>query len=118
MKEAVKQWMTRAGAIPGLLACGVRFPDQSVVLHTALPDLAPATLEIALRGLADTFQVLSVHRIPATRFRLVYEQGYLYCIRRPDELLLGIFTSRADLDAAALEPFVASFFELQPAPAG
>ena len=53
MKEAVKKWMTGAGTIPGLLACGVRFPDQSVMLHNAVPDLAPATLEIlAARGVS------------------------------------------------------------------
>lgn len=114
MKDAFKEWMTGASEFQGFLACGVRFPDQTVMTHTTLADLEPTTLEIALRGLADTFQVLDVHRIPASRFRWVYQQGYLYCIQRPDNILLGVFTSRADLDEVGLENFMNGFLSLRP----
>ena len=113
MKDAFNQWMTAAAEFQGFMACGVRFPDQTVMTHTTLDDLEPPTIEIALRGLADTFQVLEVHRIPATRFRWVYQQGSLYCIQRPDKILLGVFTSRSDLDASALESFINGFLSLR-----
>ena len=113
MNNAFNQWMTTAAEFQGFLACGIRFPDQTVITHTTLADLEPATIEIALRGLADTFQVLDVHRIPAARFRWIYEQGYLYCVQRPDKVLLGLFTSRADLDTSSLESFIDGFIALR-----
>ncbi|MBC8001949.1 MAG: hypothetical protein H7X97_05115 [Opitutaceae bacterium] len=113
MKNSLNQWMPASAEFQGFLACGVRFPDQTVISHTTLADLEPATIEIALRGLADTFQVLDVHRIPASRFRWVYQQGFVHCVQRPDNILLGVFTSRVDLDAAALESFINGFLSLR-----
>ena len=113
MNNAFSQWMPAAAEFEGCLACGVRFPDQTVITHTTLEDLEPATIEIALRGLADTFQVLDVHRIPTARFRWVYQQGYVHCVQRPDNILLGVFTSRTDLDTVALENFINGFLSLR-----
>lgn len=113
MKNSFNQWLSSAAEFQGFLACGVRFTDQTVITHTTLADLEPATIEIALRGLADTFQVLNVHRIPAARFRWVYQEGYVHCVQRSDNILLGVFTSRTDLDAVGLENFINGFLSLR-----
>ena len=119
MKESTNLWLSSAARLPGVLACGVRYPDNSTFTQSWAEGFAPERLDNALRCVADTFQVLNLNRVPATSVRWVYEQAFLYCARRSDGICLGIFCTK-DLQQkspGAIERLLADFQSLRPAKA-
>jgi len=102
MKELIDQWLIRNGTLKGLLACGVRYPDQEIFIPTSHPGYPKENLEYSLRCVADTFQVLKLNKFPTQYLRWIYQNALLYCVRRSDGIFLGLFTSR-EPDAVDLE---------------
>ena len=118
MKQSIKEWLMQVPAAPGLLACGIRFEDQTVLCRSFSRDFPVVALEQAWRCVADTYRVLNVHRLPGPRLRWVYSHAELHCLRRDDGIMLGLFVGRqADqMDAAELDRLVAGFSALPTAP--
>ena len=67
MKELINQWFEQSAPFEGILACGVRHPDQTVVAKTWSDGFTEVGMENALRCVADCFQVLQLNRIPLAR---------------------------------------------------
>lgn len=111
MKEQINQWFEQSAPFEGILACGIRQSDHSMMTKSwsnGYPELA---IENALRCVADLFQVIPLNRLPAGRVRWIYENALLHCERRADGACLGIFTVREEgrCDAAGLERIFAEF---------
>jgi hypothetical protein len=119
VKEAIKEWLMRMPPLPGLLACGVRFNDQTALCRSYSRDFPVVALEQAWRCVADTFRVLRVHRLPGSRLCWVYARARLFCVRREDGTILSLFVcvERADWDVSRLEGLIADFEALPTAPA-
>lgn len=100
MKEAIDQWLAQMTPVSGVLACGVRYPDQTSTTKSWSEHYPEATLESAWRSAVDAFQVLKLNRLPSERMRWVYERALLYCERRKDGVCLTFFTHR---DPAAVD---------------
>ena len=111
MKETLHQWLARRTQLPGVLACGVRYPDKTSFTQTWSADFPAQALDNALRCMSDAFQVLKINFFPHERARWVYEHAFLYCARRDDGICLGIFTAKDPqaFDAAAVEYLVEEF---------
>ena len=105
MKEAVHQWLEEMTPVSGVLACGVRYPDQTSATKSWSDRYPEAALDGAWRSVADAFQVLKLNRLPGERMRWVYERALLYCERRKDGACLAFFTHR-DPEAVDLEGVV------------
>ena len=112
MKDLVKQWFEQSAPFEGILACGVRFSDQSVVSKTWADGFAESAVENALQCLADGFQIVQMNRITPSRLRWVYSGAFLYCERRQDGTCLGVFTSR-NIESISLEELEKFFTEFQ-----
>lgn len=119
MKEAVRSWMAHNPRVPGLLAYGVRFPDKSSLSESYSPDFPLEAMENAWRCIADTYQVLTLHRLPVARMNWVYERSLLTCVRRNDGIILGLFLAARERsrDTNNLERLVAEFQSLEKSPA-
>jgi hypothetical protein len=106
-----KNWLMQAVPLPGVLACGVRFIDQTALCRSYSRDFPVVALEQSLRCVADTFRVLSVHRLPGARLRWVYARAQLHCARRDDGTILTVFVSQESPGSASLdlENFIADF---------
>ena len=115
MKETIKEWMVQQQRVAGVLACGVRFPDKTALNETYSGSFPAGALDNAWRCVADAYQVLSLHRIPAVRMRWVYENALLQCARRTDGIILALFTSRdaEELDFEGTEQLFAGFHALR-----
>lgn len=115
MNEPSNDWLARCVRVRGVWACGWRGPDHSLVAHTVAPDFPLERLEHAWRCVADTFQVLRHHRLPALCLRWTFEHALLFCLMRPEGTSLMVFTTRKpqDLD---LEQLQALFDEFQSRP--
>jgi hypothetical protein len=117
MKSSVRDWLLRLGRPAGVLACGVGFPDQTSLCHSYSRAYPLVALEHTWQGLADTFRVLALHRLPTRRAAWVYEQAVLRCARRDDGLVLFVFVApaAAESDAPALDHMITEFEALSPA---
>ena len=116
MKEIIQQWLAQVTPFKGMLACGVRCPDETVLVppdHTGFPK---ENLDYSLRCMADTFQVLKLNQLPNEYVRWIFENALLYCIKRADGIFLGVFTSREAeaVDLEALGKMLADFPNLGP----
>jgi hypothetical protein len=93
-KQRITDWLRRSPAVRGVLVRGVRFADQTFVSDFDSRDYPAGALELAWRSVADTFQVLTAHRLPPTRLTWVYERSVLHCVRRDDGSILGLFVAK------------------------
>ena len=111
MKELVNQWFEQSAPFEGILACGIRFPDQTSLSKTWADGFEESAVENALRCVGDGFQVAQLNRITPIRLRWVYSSAFLYCERRQDGTILGAFTMKnlESLDLDGLERFFAEF---------
>lgn len=119
MKELINQWFEQSAPFEGILACGVRHPDQTVVAKTWSDGFTEVGMENALRCVADCYQVLQLNRIPPARIRWVYHGALIECERRQDGTCLGVFLTRdtASVDLAGMVRFFAEFQALATAAA-
>lgn len=111
MNEVINQWFEQSAPFDGILACGMRFADQSAASKTWSDAFGETAMENALRCIADFFQVLQLNRIPPARIRWVYQGALLHCERRQDGTCLGVFTAKdsAVFDNEGLERFFSEF---------
>ena len=120
MNEFLSQWLNQRARLPGVLACGVRFPDKTSLTQSWSPDFTARSLEHAWRCASDAFQVLRVNFFPDQRVRWVYEKALLLCTRREDGICLGIFTAQdgAGVDPAEIERLLVEFCAMRAGAAG
>jgi hypothetical protein len=111
MKELINQWFEQSDPFEGILACGIRHPDQTAVAKTWADGYTEVAVENALRCVADCFQVLQFNRIPPGRIRWVYQGAFLQCERRQDGTCLAVFlaTATESIDLLGLNRFFAEF---------
>jgi hypothetical protein len=112
MKDLVNQWFEQSVPFEGILACGVRFPDQSSVSKTWADGFEESAVENALRCVIDGFQIVQMNRINPARLRWVYSGAFLYCERRPDGTCLGVFTAK-NIESISLNELERFFTEFQ-----
>jgi hypothetical protein len=111
VKELINQWFEQSSPFEGILACGVRHPDQTATAKTWADGFTEVGMEHALRCVADCFQVLQLNRIPLARLRWVYQGALLQCERRQDGTCLGVFLTREaeSVDLAGVDRFFKEF---------
>lgn len=111
MNEALEQWLDRCAPGTGALACAARGVDGALIGRAWAEGFTAASLENALRCVADLFQVMQHNRIAPGRVRWVYEKVLLHCERRADGTCFAMFTERGEgaLDHAALDRLFAEF---------
>ena len=119
MKELISQWFEQSSPFEGILACGVRYPDQSTASKTWSDGFPEVGVESAMRCVVDCFQVLQLNRISSARIRWVYQGALLQCERRQDGTCLGVFLTRdtASADLTGMDRFFAEFRALATAAA-
>lgn len=111
MKEVVEEWLGRQAQVVGVLACGVRLPDEAFLMQTPAAGYPRESLENALRCVADTFEVLKLNEFPHQQLRWVFQNALLYCVGRGDGAYLGILTGRdpGQVDLPGIERMVQEF---------
>lgn len=110
-RELINQWLSQQGSLRGLMACGLRYPDETVFIPSISASFPQEKVGYALRCLADTFQVLKLNHLPSQYLRWIYQNALLYCVKRADGVFVAVFTSReADsVDLGRLGKLLAEF---------
>jgi hypothetical protein len=111
MKPIFQQWLAERTQTMGVLACGIRCPDNTALTQSWSKEYTHEALENAWRCVSDTFQVLKINFFPNEQIRWVYENAFLYCGRRNDGICLAIFTSRDPqvFDQETIERLIVEF---------
>ena len=111
MKAAFVQWLQQVAPPAGAHACAVRCADGLSASRSWSAGFSEASLENALRCVADLFQVMQHNNIAPGRVRWVYGDAALHCERRADGTCIGVFATRNDdaLDTVALERLFMEF---------
>ncbi len=113
MKETLNLWLSNNGRLPGLLACGIRYPDTTSFTQTLAAGFPTIALENCLRCVADTFLVLQLNRLPADNVRWVYDKASLYCARRSDGICLVLIAAKDAVSSGeAIDRLLAEFQEV------
>jgi hypothetical protein len=109
MNEKLQFWLERAEAVPGVLACGARCPDLSVVAKSCDDQFPPPQVEKLVRELADTIRSLQINKIAAERLRWTFENAWLYCIAGADGTAAVLVVTKQIETSPEVEELLAAF---------
>lgn len=90
MNQAVHIWVQRASTIPGVLACGVRCADRSIVAQSADERFPIAWVQSAVREIAEIASVLQHDRIATDRLRWRFENGRIHSTAKDDGTVAAV----------------------------
>ena len=114
IKETTNRWLARNTKAKGVLACGVRYPDQTTFNQTSA-NFPQAALDNSWNCVASTFQFLKQNQNDVDQMCWVFEKHLLYCAMRNDEVCLGIFTSKneEEYDPVVVNRMISEFKTLR-----
>jgi hypothetical protein len=92
-RALLKEWLLSFPRSEGFLALGLRFPNKTSLSESFDRSFPLPALEQTWRGVADTFKVLDLHRLPAERMLWRYRDLWLAAVRRPDGCTLSLVIS-------------------------
>ena len=115
MKEFINRWMTRNSRCRGVLACGLRHPDQTTFNQPLDSGLSEDSLNASWDCLAEAFAFLHEKQAEAGRLCWAFEKHRVYAARRGDDTCLGVITQAGEgaSDWSALEKMLAEFQSLR-----
>lgn len=91
MKETANRWFEGSANAAGILACGLRHPDNTTLTNCGANGFSDELVTNGMRCAADMFEVLRLNRIDYGRLCWIYSKAGFHCERRPDGMCLGIF---------------------------
>jgi hypothetical protein len=109
MSEALQSWIDHAAAVPGVLACGARCADHSILARSSYDEFSAAKIEEILREIADVLRTLEQNRIAAHRLRWTFEIGSLYGLVLADGALVALLAGKHLAGSPELERLLADF---------
>ena len=114
MKTTFQKWLEHRGRFPGVLSCGIRFPDHTCCGRTNARATAADQLDQAWHQIAEVMTSLTQHRLTATRSLWTFAEGQVHCALRPDGIVLAIITpaSTHAYSPAVIEKLIHEFMEL------
>jgi CheY-like chemotaxis protein len=117
LHESLGPWLERQKRVTGLHGCGIARPGGSTLSHSCSADYPEDKLAGAWRGVGEIFDGLRAHEFPAWQLRLIYERAQFCCVKRDDELVLGVLLTKNPqvLDVPAVERMLNEFGALRAA---
>lgn len=100
MHEEIQSWLADTIKVPGVLACGIRFPDRKTYTRNQSAQFEPVALENACRCLADAFQVIHSNHFAVERLRWVFGGYFVHAVMREDGICISLVTRREDTNLA------------------
>jgi len=101
MNSEFNSWLKENTAFPGVLACGLRYPDKTTFSHSYAAEFATDKLEPAWRTAVEAFQTSKQSKQSFSRLRWVFDKALFHCAVRGDGVCLGIFTSKGTQEPSA-----------------
>jgi hypothetical protein len=115
IKEITNRWLARNTKVKGVLACGVRYADQTTFNQISSPAFSSAALDNSWGCVASTFDFLKQQKSEVDQMCWVFERYHLFCAQRPDGTCLGVYVAKGEdqHDPAAVNKMIAEFKTLR-----
>ena len=111
MKESFQHWLTENSLVPGVLACGVRFPDRSCLSQSHTELLPNERLDQIWQRLSETVTFLNSQRLAPTQLSWTFSESQIHLALRPDGISLGLITAPEASESPALAALVQRFLQ-------
>lgn len=117
MKDVFHRWLDQRSGLPGILACGVRFPDRSSFGRSNASEVAPELLDRSWNQVAEAMTALTTQRFTVQRALWTFTDGQLHCAARSDGVVLTIVTpaTTSAYNPNVIDKLIAEFLDLRPA---
>ncbi len=103
MSAAIQSWIEQAAAGCGMLACGFRKADRSILVNSSGPEFSSEQMEQTVRKLFEAVYALQQNQIPTERVRWSFETAQLHCVARPGGVMAVMLVDKAAARAAEIE---------------
>ncbi|MFO1497651.1 MAG: hypothetical protein U1G07_04530 [Verrucomicrobiota bacterium] len=113
MKDEINLWLSRQARLPGVLACGIRYPDRSSFTQQWAGEHDQESVEKSLACLSDVWRLLRLSGLTGRWLRWGYPECWFYSAQRPDGTLLGLIAARseASTDPEEISALLQSFLD-------
>jgi CheY-like chemotaxis protein len=113
-KATPEKWHEAIMEAKGVLASGIVRPDLSVRNLPCYTDYTEQHLNAVWRWCGELFRMLNQDRITAWQLRGIFEKAQLYCVKRLDRFVFGVFVTLdpQEIDANRVQEIFADFDNL------
>jgi hypothetical protein len=113
MSEALHIWIQQASAQPGVMACGVRCADRSIIARSNHETVPIPRIQQALREMWEAVHALQHNHIATDRLRWKFENGKVCAAAKPDGTLAALLINQETEDLTECEVLLADFLNLK-----
>jgi hypothetical protein len=92
MNESSQLWMQQVLSMKGVVGCGARQADRSVVVGSCNPDFSEDRLQQIHRKLSDAVFALQQNEVSVKRLHWTFQEAQLWCIVKPRGILAMVIT--------------------------
>ena len=107
MSEAINAWIETAAKGRGVLACGMRRADRSLIVRSTRTEFSDAQMEQAIRKLYEAVYALQQNQISTERVRWSFETAQLHCVARPGGVMAVLLVNKETASATEIERLLA-----------
>ncbi|HEY9509090.1 MAG TPA: hypothetical protein VIV82_04445 [Verrucomicrobiae bacterium] len=109
MSALTESWLQKAAGRRGVLACGVRLTDRSILVRTNREELSNVRIEQALKKLYDAAQLIQQNQLSTDRLRWSFESGQILFTARTGGVVAALFVNKDLASAKEMEKLLAEF---------
>ena len=113
MNNALTEWLASCALMPGMLGCGVRFPDQTCLSYSFNEACSREQLDEILNSLAGALTRFSAQKPASPLLTWTFTGGLLRLVVRPDGVMLGFASTSEALAAETLKQVTEEFLALK-----
>lgn len=113
MNDALTEWLAGCALIPGMLGCGVRYPNQTCLCYSFSEDCSRERLSNMLNSLAGASTRFSAQKPASLLLTWTFTEGMVRLVVRPDGVMLGIAGASDTLAPENLKQVTEEFLALQ-----
>ena len=113
MNDALNEWLASCALMPGMLGCGVRFPNQICLSYSFNEACSRERLDEMLNSLAGALTRFSAQKPASPLLTWTFTEGLVRLIVRPDGVMLGLASTSDALAAENLKQVTEEFLTLQ-----
>jgi hypothetical protein len=113
MSDPLKQWLAGCALVPGMIGCGIRFPNRECRSYSFTESFSRESIDQMLNSLAGTLNQFSDRNPPPRLLTWTFSKGHVRLIVRPDGVLFGCATASDSPNADNLKQVSEEFLTLQ-----
>ncbi len=113
MNDALTEWLASCALMPGMLGCGVRFPNQTCLSYSFNDACSRERLDEILNSMAGALTRFSTQKPASPSLTWTFTEGLVRVVVRPDGVMLAFASASGTLAAEIMKQVTEEFLALQ-----